>query len=284
MNSHIILFVTLLALAMPRCYGSDTSRKPQRIGDLSVTFMGIKQQEPRTNSDHHVVVVRFNAQNIGKQALCAGFNATLKASFGLEYRGSLLVTNPFRIRELLPGENSEGAYEFYVKNGAEPLQVILKPSSETQTCTPGKDSFSSIWHSADELKFDLSQPAERTSQPSARSPEQPNSSEPAALDETSTLKVFLTGAKGDAPKETALKAFQDRCPQARVTTVREKANYIVMLSPAGFKQSKNRVTVINSSGDLIHTGETFNLHNAANDACVAILKDFRAASRNNAQH
>lgn len=284
MDSRALLFTTLLTLATTVGYASDTSQKPQHIGDLAINFVSIDQQERQTNSDHHVVVVRFSAQNIGKQALCAGFTATLKASFGLEYRGSLLVTNPFRIRELLPGENSEGAYEFYVKNGVEPLQVILKPSSETQTCTPGKDSFSAIWHSTDELKFDLSQPAKRTSQPSARSPEQPNSSEPAALDETSTLKVFLTGAKGDAPKETALKAFQDRCPQARVTTVREKANYVVTLSPAGFKQSKNQVTVINSSGDLIHTGETFNLHNAANDACVAILKDFEAASRNNAQH
>lgn len=157
MNSRALFFTTLLTLAIRGGYPSDAVRNSLRIGDLTVTFVGVTQQTLRPDADHHVVVVRFDARNIGKQALCLRFAATLKASFGLEYGGTLPITKPFRIRELLPGESIEGDYQFYVKNGAEPLQIILAPTSETQTCTPGKDSFSGIWHSTTELKFDVSQ-------------------------------------------------------------------------------------------------------------------------------
>lgn len=281
MNPRAFLFATLITLAMAGGVPSATSQNRLRIGDLAVNFVEVMQQAPQAGSDHHIIFVRLEARNIGKQALCAGFTATLKATFGLEYGGTVPIKNPFRVRELLPGENIVGDYQFYVKNGAEPLQIILKPTSETQTCTPDKDSLSAIWHSPGELKFNIS-PApegatERALQPS-RSPGGRDSADSMG-NEAATIRVFITGENRGAPKENALKAFQDRCPQARITTMQKNANYLVMLSPASFRHSKNQVTVINSSGDLIHTGTTFNLQNAAKDACTAILKDFRTGSR-----
>lgn len=284
MKRRALLSIVLIALARLGGY-ADTSEKTQRTGDLLVGLVRTEQREPKANSDHHIVLVRFRAHSIAKQALCVGFSATLKATFGLEYRGSLSVTNPFRVRELLPGEDTEGDYEFFVKNGAEPLQVILKTSSDTQTCAPGKDTFSAIWHSSGELTFDIAGQPEHASQSIAGvpPPSQGNTAPETDQDEAAAIRVFLTGAKGGPAEQNAVKAFQDRCPQARITTVREKANYVVTLSPAGFRQSKNQVTVVNAAGDMIHTGATFNLHNAAGDACAAVLKDSNLRLQKNVQ-
>lgn len=134
----------------------DAQKLSQRFGDSVITLLGVEKGTEVSGSDRHQIAVRLRAENIGKRALCIDFRATIKATFGLEYIGTYYTPKPFRIRELLPSEKTEGEYMFSVKNGTEPLQLILKPFSPSQTCTRGQDSFSAIWHGADELRFDLS--------------------------------------------------------------------------------------------------------------------------------
>jgi len=265
----------------------DSVKEPktsQRVGDLVIILIGTEQNNQQTGKDHHRVSVHLRAESTAKQALCVSFSATLKATFGLEYHGYPSTGNPFRIHELLPGEKVEGYYDFFVKDGAEPLAVILRPMSGSQTCVHGNDSLSSIWHSSDEVRFDLtalppSSTEAQTSpeEPPASKPEPAENLKPKPLD-TIKLRIFLTGAKASTPKENALKAFHDHCPQAQLTVVKEKADYVVELAPAGFKQSKNQVAVTTQTGDVIYTGATFNLSNAVKNACAATLQDFTRTS------
>jgi len=108
-------------------------------------------------------VVSLRAENVGKQAVCARFRSTLKTTFALQYQGfSSESKRPFQINELLPAEKTEGVYDFLVKDGVEPVEFDLIPSSQTQTCSGGgKGSFSAILHASDELKFDLTKSSQR---------------------------------------------------------------------------------------------------------------------------
>jgi hypothetical protein len=157
MRLQIVLLLTMLLLCAARSNASDKRKTSQRLGDLKITLLGSEEREARKDADHHSVVVLLRAENVGKQALCARFRSTLKTSFALQYQAFTFSSNhPFQISELLPGEKTEGEYEFVVKNGVEPLEFDLTPASQTQACRGGKDSFSSIFHASDELKFDLS--------------------------------------------------------------------------------------------------------------------------------
>jgi hypothetical protein len=132
------------------------------------------------------------------------------------------------------------------------------------------------------VKFDLttllSPPTQAQSPPNVVAATVPERGENPKPSDTTTVRVFLTGAKASTVKENALKAFHDRCPQAQITMEKEKASYVVELVPSGLRQSKNEVLVTNQAGDVIHTGATLNLGNAAKDACAAILKDLKEKS------
>jgi len=265
MRSPISVLVLCLLTAVG--FGAGKPKTSQRIGDLVISLVEVREPEREGNpADHYPVAVRLQAENVGKQALCVRFRTTLRATFGLEYHGS-----SFEVRELLPGESSEGEYDFLVKTGAEPLQLVLKPGSKSQTCDRGKDSSSAIWHGADQLVFDLSElPG---SKPQGRAT--PDSSVPERIG----IRVFITPTKDDTHQANAIKAFNDRCPLAQITTAKDQANYFVQLTPTSFRQSKNVVVVTNEAGYVIHSGATFNLGNAVKDACVAMMNDFSAKSK-----
>jgi hypothetical protein len=225
----------------------------QRIGDLAVTLVGVEVRD--NQDDHHKIVVRLQAENAGKHALCARLGATLKATFGLQYRG---IANSLQISELLPGEKVEGEYEFSVKNGVEPLQILLKPLSEALTCDMANRV---LWH--DEAKFDLTGPATRSSQEMTP----PSVQQPA----TAQVRIFLTVTKSGKDDVNAIKTFHDHCPQIQITTDRGKADFVVELTPTSFKQPKHAVTVTSRAGDVVHAGATHSLGNAVKDACAAAL-------------
>lgn len=264
MRFQFIWLLTLLLLSATRGNASDKRKTSQRIGDLVVTLIGFEERENQTSGDHHTAAVQLQAENVGKQALCVTFRATLKTTFSLQYRGFSSSSYPFRISELLPGEKVEGEYEFLVKNGVEPLQFLLAPTSQTQACTGGRESFSSIFHASDEVKFDLTKPSGPSEAEKAVSANGQQA-------ETSSVRVYLTVTKGGATEASAMKSFHEHCPQLQLTTEKERADYIVELKPATFRQSKNAATVTNSEGDVIYSGATFSLGNAAKDACGAIL-------------
>ena len=285
-----IMSLQIISLLMLSVLSSSpgTGKEPQtaqRIGDVVLTLVDLEERKnEQTGSSHHTVVVRFRAENVGKLALCTGFSPTLKATFALQYHEGAWSSHRLEIRELLPGEKTEGEYEFLVKNGAEPLQITLKPTSESQTCERGKDSFSSIWHSSDEVKFNLTGSSAALSlqeapPPQAASSRKENTGPEAQLSETSLIRIFLRDTKGAKDQANATKVFQDRCPQVQITTERERANYFVELRPASWTQSKNVVVVANKAGDVIHSGATYNLGNAAKEACAAILNSFKAGPK-----
>jgi hypothetical protein len=260
-----IVWLLTLVLFSSRGNASDHRKTTQRIGDLTITLLGSEEREARRSSDHHTVAVLLRAENVGKQALCVRFRSTLKTTFALKYQGSSFSSSyPLQVNELLPGEKTEGEYEFLVKNGVEPLEFDLALISQTQSCGGAKDSFSAMLHASDELKFDLTKPSDPSS---AETPVAANGEELA----TSSIRVFLTVAKGGATQATAMKSFSEHCPQLQLTTEKEGADYVVELTPSSFKQSKNAATVTNREGDVIYSGATFNLGNAAKDACGAIL-------------
>lgn len=72
------------------------------------------------------------------------------------------------------------------------------------------------------------------------------------------------------PKPEFLKEFHERCPTVVVTTVREKADYVVLLDHSGWHSPPYRVAVLNEVGDVIYSGGTELLRNAVKDACNAI--------------
>ena len=267
MRSPAISVLILCLLTAPSFGKSKTS---QRIGDLVITLIEVKEPE-HDPADRYPVAVRFRAENVGKRAICVSFGARLKASFGLEYHEFSFAAHALDIRELLPGESSEGEYDFLVKTGAEPLQLVLKPTRKSQTCDGGKDSSSTIWHVADQLIFNLVEPPGSSSH-DLTTPE-------SSASERTGIRVFITGTKNDAQQANAIKVFNDRCPLAQVTTVKDQANYLVQLTPTSFKQSKHVVVVTNQTGDVIHSGATFDFGNAVKDACAAMTNDFSAKSK-----
>jgi hypothetical protein len=163
MRPQIVWLLTLVLFA-PRANASDHRKTTQRIGDLIITVLGSEEREARRSTDHHTVAVSLRAENVGKHAVCARFRSTLKTTFSLQYQAFTFSSNhPFQVNELLPGEKTEGEYEFLVKDGAEPLEFDLVPSAPTQSCNGGTDSFSAMLHSTSELKFDLTQSSQNTS-------------------------------------------------------------------------------------------------------------------------
>jgi hypothetical protein len=82
-------------------------------------------------------------------------------------------------------------------------------------------------------------------------------------------------ASGGARPQTAeiIKTFQERCPEVPVTSVREKADYVVLLDHEGGKGwilKDNKVVVFGRDGTTIHSGSTRSLGNAVKDACKSI--------------
>jgi hypothetical protein len=271
MRSVPISLLILCALVNPSV-GAGKAKTSQRIGDLVITLVEVTGLERQaTSADHYSVAVGVKAENVGKQALCVAFGATLKATFGLEYHDYSFSPHALHVQELLPGGSAEGEFNFLVKTGSEPVQLILKPTRKSQTCAGGKDSSSAIWHGADQLVFDLADLSSSKSQDRANS-------EP-SVPERAGIRVFITGTKDEAHQANAIRIFNDRCPSAQITTAKDKANYFVQLPPTSFQQNKNVVVVTNEAGDVVHSGATLNLGNAVKDACTAIMNDFSTNSK-----
>lgn len=261
MRLQIIPLLVLFFLSNAAGGTKEIQEDSRRVGDLAVTLVGLEEPEDRVVSDHHAVTIRLRAENVGKRALCASFRSTLRTTFDLQYRGISPWSNRFHISELLPGETVQGEYDFSVKNGVEPLQFLLIPTSRTQACSGEHQTFLAVR----ELRFDLA----RLARPSP----QDGISEGVEPIEAAKARIFLTGLKGAEPQPNAMKAFREHCPEAQMTTEKGKADYLVELVPTSLRRSKNAVIVTNRRDDVIYSGETLNLGNAAKDACAAILRD-----------
>jgi len=89
--------------------------------------------------------------------------------------------------------------------------------------------------------------------------------------------------KGGARPQTVeiMKTFNERCPQAVVTSERSRADFVVLLDHEGGKglARDNKIALFDRHGDLIHSGSTRVLGNAVKDACKVILSSLRLTSQ-----
>jgi hypothetical protein len=136
-----------------------TDKHTAKFGDLVVTATNIASTESAAHEgDHHVVAVFVSVKNSGKGAVCAYLGATLQATFGLEFEGSggaQQFPEAPRMKQMLPGEEAEGSYAFYVKDRVEPIALVLKLSNRTIRCGPPSDR---PWHDVfvpDEIRLDV---------------------------------------------------------------------------------------------------------------------------------
>lgn len=78
----------------------------------------------------------IGVQNAGKDVVCADFGVTLNTTFGLQYRG-VTGYGPFppapRMNEMLPGESVAGSYVFWIKDGVEPLELVVSLTRKQYT-------------------------------------------------------------------------------------------------------------------------------------------------------
>jgi hypothetical protein len=197
--------------------------------------------------------------------------------------------NAPEVRQMLPDEESNGAYVFTVKQGVEPLELSVKLRGKSIHCNAPPEGTWGDTMLPQEIRLEVSDlpepknegdvepglstvptPAPPKETASESRPVETTPQEPRIRDQT--VRVFLTGENGGSPEANAIKAFRDRCPKFLVTTEKDKASYVVELVPASFRQ-QNMVVVVNSAGTIIHSGTTMNLGNAAKDACAAITQD-----------
>jgi hypothetical protein len=267
-------------------------RHSGRFGGVLMTATAVQKAEAR--KDWYYVAVFVNIKNTGKKAACASFDPRLKATYGLEY--SVQWLDPMKVHfpkapevsQMLPDEESNGAYVFTVKQGVEPLELSVKLRGKSIYCNTPSEGTWGFTTLPQEIRLevsDLPEPKNErevesglTSLPAPAPKEETAPQEPPAGDQT--VRVFMTGKKGSSAEANAIKAFRDRCPKALITTDKGTANYVVELVPASFRQ-QNMVVVVNSAGIIIYSRTTMNLGNAAKDACAAILHDLNSVPKIN---
>jgi hypothetical protein len=98
---------------------------------------------------------------------------------------------------------------------------------------------------------------------------------------------FGATTRGGVRPQTAeiIKTFNERCPQVVVNNRQEKADFIVLLDHEGGKdwfRRDNKVAVFNRGGDAIVSRSTRSLGNAVQDACNAMVSDWRSSARERA--
>ncbi len=189
--SRPIAIVFLLLLA-PSSDCKEKDKHTAHFGGLTITVTAIDTVEERRGrpyvpakpsdpngppsppisaeekGDHHYVTVFVTIKNAGKNPACTSFAALLKTTYGLEYKDSLIyatfiaivgtdkiLPSAPKVSEMLPGEESSGAYFFRVKNGVSPLEMWLKPRGKSIHCN---QSATGNWGDAllpEQLKFDV---------------------------------------------------------------------------------------------------------------------------------
>ncbi len=159
MTGYVPTLVALSLLALPTPDSRDKDKHIAHFGGLVITVTALEDVEG--NSDRHYIAVYVGVKNTGKQPACASFSAKLKTTYALEYRSTLLWYGPRklpdtpRIREMLPGEESSGAYVFNVKDGVKPLELTLKREGKTIRCAAAGDGGWGDMFLPEEIHFDV---------------------------------------------------------------------------------------------------------------------------------
>jgi TonB family protein len=123
------------------------------FGDLAVTTTNMDTRAATYTQDRIEVAVFLTVNNTGKGAVCASFNAKLKTTFGFEYLG-ISSQGPL-MREMPPGEGAQGSYVFHVKDGVQPLELILELYGGTIRCKNSVDAPQDDASIPNEIRLDV---------------------------------------------------------------------------------------------------------------------------------
>src|SRR5215469_6482397 len=97
-----------------------------KFGDLMVNVSKLvltkHPYEKRSRLDAFI-----NVANTGKGVICADFNVRLNTAFGLQFLGA--SWHAPKMKEMLPGESTQGTYAFDIKAGAQPLDLVISLAS-----------------------------------------------------------------------------------------------------------------------------------------------------------
>lgn len=88
----------------------------------------------------------------------------------------------------------------------------------------------------------------------------------------------LSFTGGSSPEIVeVMKVFTKRCPEVRITSNRDKADYVVRLDHPGTNPTTpfvrgNKVAIFDKDEDLIYSASTRLLRNAVKGACAALTR------------
>jgi TonB family protein len=135
-KTAIIVLLFSLSVSAAAQDRTNSDARSAKFGDLAVTATEMNTRA--TTKDRRGVTVFLTVNNTGKSVVCASFTAKLETTFNLEYGstpGQALV-----VREMLPGESARGSYDFDVKDGVQPLALVLELQGRTIRCGTSRDT------------------------------------------------------------------------------------------------------------------------------------------------
>jgi hypothetical protein len=103
--------------------GKAKDKHSGKFGDLAVSVTKLVMTPAQYEKNRAELEAFISVANTGKGVICAEFNVTMNTSFGLQYRGSF--GRAPKMKEMLPGESAEGSYVFDIKDGVQPLELII---------------------------------------------------------------------------------------------------------------------------------------------------------------
>ncbi len=88
-------------------------------------------------------------------------------------------------------------------------------------------------------------------------------------------------AKGGAQPQAAeiIRTVRERCPGITIITKRHRAEYVLLLDHEGSKTFLlKRICLFNKDGDSIESRSTVSLGSSVENACIALMEDWKAHS------
>ena len=149
MNQQTRKFLTALLLLLTLSASGQLSKAPsstrqQRLGELLIVPNGIEtthklQIRPTytPSPGWHYVRITATLKNVGPHALCTPIHATLKTTYDMEADAMIDLDHKFDnyfVSQLLPGQELSAEFAFNVKDGVEPVALIVKQLEHRQGC------------------------------------------------------------------------------------------------------------------------------------------------------
>jgi TonB family protein len=140
-QGSLVLVLSVLGFLAQAAHADEIGNHSAKFGPLVVTATAILNAVS-SREDSHAVVVFVTIENSGQTAACSSFSAKLRGTYDLEYPNNprdLQAPGAPQVWQMLPGEVSKGAYVFDVKNGVDPLDLLVMPQSKSIRCEFGQE-------------------------------------------------------------------------------------------------------------------------------------------------